>query len=154
MVDEAITTDVDALINLLKENKRLKLEDAAKKLDVPISVLQSWVDFLVEEKIIGMEYKFTTAFIYLNEPEKKEKKKSELIEKKKEEVSMETFKMDFSKRAADKKISQNLTGDLWKNHLMQRLDTKKEFFFREAKKKGFFNPESLWGTYKQKIMDM
>ena len=53
MPDDTITTGVDALLELLKSTEKIAMPDAAKKLNVPLDTLQSWVDFLVEERIIG-----------------------------------------------------------------------------------------------------
>ena len=146
MVDDSIKTSVDSLIELLKTVEKIELEVAATKLGLPISVVQSWVDFLVEEKILGLEYKFTTPFIYLN----KEKKRGEDLET--EEVSIDNFKEAFSKKAVDKQIPTFQTNDLWKNHLLQKLEKKKDFFVREARKRGFFNAEELWSNYRKKLL--
>ncbi|MBU1202004.1 MAG: hypothetical protein KJ583_06040 [Nanoarchaeota archaeon] len=150
MVDETITTTVDSLIELLEDIDRIKLEEAAKKLDLPIDVVQSWTDFLVEEKIIGIEYKFTTPYIYLN----KKKQKESLKKDEEETASIDKFKQEFEKKAQEKKISKDKATDLWKNHIVEKLDQKKEFFYQEAKKRGFFNAEELWNEYKNKMMSM
>lgn len=149
MVEETITTSVDALTELLKKHNKIGLEEAAKKLDIPISVVQSWVDFLVEEKILGLEYKFTTPYIYLNKSNKK--KSSYTI--KKDDVSIDNFRENFEKKAEEKQISGNKAKDLWKNHLLQKVDKKKDFFFREARKRGFFNTEDLWKEYKKRVVN-
>lgn len=149
MVEETITTSVDSLIDLLKSVDKIELELAANKLGLPINIVQSWVDFLVEEKIIGIEYKFTTPYIYLN---KANIKKAIAVET--EDVSIDSFKENFEKKASDKQISQLQATDLWKNHLLQKMDKKKQFFFREARKRGFFNPEDLWSEYKKKMIAM
>jgi len=148
MVDNTITTTVDSLIDLLKTVNRIEVEKAAKKLDLSTDVVQSWVDFLVEEKIIGIEYKFTTPYIYLNKP------KEEVKEDKEQEKSLSEFRKDFENRAKEKKISQEKTKDLWKNHLVEKLDKKKDFFFQEARKRGFFNPEELWEDYKKNLLKL
>jgi len=149
VVEDIITTSVDSLINLLNEVDKIELEEAAKKLKIQVSTVQSWVDFLVEEKIIGLEYKFTTPYIYLNKPKKEKKAEAET-----EEVSIDNFKEEFHRKASEKQIPTHQAHDLWKNHLLQRVEKKREFFFREARKRGFFNPEELWGEYKNKLMAM
>lgn len=149
VVEGTITTSVDTLIDLLNEVDKIELEVAAKKLGLSISVVQSWVDFLVEENIIGLEYKFTTPYIYLNKPKKKEEVKVE-----EETQSIETFRTDFHKKASDKKIPEQQVHDLWKNHILQKMEKKKDFFFREANRRGFFNPQDLWLEYKQRLMEL
>jgi hypothetical protein len=149
MVEGTITTGVDDLLEFLKGKNKVATEEAAKVLGVSLKVVQSWVDFLVEEKILGVEYKFTKPYIYLNQP--KEEKKAVIVE---EEVSIDEFKDAFNKKAKEKDIPAENVNNLWKNHLLQEMEKKKEFFFREARKKGFFNQEELWINYKKNIIKM
>jgi hypothetical protein len=65
-----LKTDVDDFINLVKNQKKLTINDAAKKLGVPEATVEAWTDFLVEERILGIEYRFTTPYIYMNIEEK------------------------------------------------------------------------------------
>lgn len=147
MANEIITTSVDALIALLKTVKNIKIEQAAAELKLPITVIQSWVDFLVEENIIGIEYKFTTPYIYLN----KEKIEQDAI-RNEEKTTMQMMKEDFQEKAEQKNIPKIETVDLWKNHLLEKVERKKQFFFQEARKRGFFNTEELWKEYKEDLM--
>ena len=47
MIDESITTTADELIDFLKTVDKIELEEAAKKLEIPVKTLQTWVDFLM-----------------------------------------------------------------------------------------------------------
>jgi chromosome segregation ATPase len=58
-----IETGVDKLVRLVKQNKRISVPDAAKALDVSKVVVEEWSDFLEEEGIISIEYKFTTPYL-------------------------------------------------------------------------------------------
>ena len=58
-----IETGVDKLVNIVKERGRIALTDAAKELGVSTTVIQEWVDFLEDEGIISVEYKFTKPFL-------------------------------------------------------------------------------------------
>lgn len=69
--NEVVETGVDNLIRLLKEKGKISIPQASDELKVPQKTIESWVDFLVEEHKIGIEYKFTTPFIFMLE-EKKE----------------------------------------------------------------------------------
>ena len=53
--DETVRTGVDDLLELLKKVDKINLADAAQKLGISSTLLQSWVDFLVEEEILGIE---------------------------------------------------------------------------------------------------
>lgn len=152
MVDEVtkeVTTGVDDLIELLKGTDRISVDEASKKLKIPMEVLQSWVDFLVEEKILGVEYKFTRPFIYLN----KEKEESKVQKKVDEHLSYDTFKKEFSKKALGNNIPEPQINELWKHHLTEKLENAKDFFFREARKRGITKTEELWKTYQQAVVE-
>lgn len=58
-----IETGVDKLVKLVKESGRISVPDAAKMLSVSITIIMEWADFLEEEGIISIEYKFTKPFL-------------------------------------------------------------------------------------------
>jgi len=58
-----ITTAVDSLVKLVKEKKKISVEEASKLLKIPENIINEWASFLEEEKIIQIEYKFTTPFL-------------------------------------------------------------------------------------------
>jgi len=58
-----IQTGVDKLVVLVRKNKRISIADAAKHLGVSTVVVEEWADFLEEEGIISVEYKFTTPYL-------------------------------------------------------------------------------------------
>ena len=64
MGNEILKTSVDDLYELVESRKKISVDDAAKLLKLPVNIVQSLVDFLVEESIFGIEYKFTTPYIY------------------------------------------------------------------------------------------
>lgn len=148
MVDEIIKTGVDDLLEFLQGIEKVPLTEAAQKLHISASLLQSWVDFLVEEQIVGVEYKFTKPIIYLNKPPevKKAKIKEEV------ELGLDVYKEDFQTRASQKNIPTGKISFLWKNHVDVALSRKKEFFFREARKKNLLNSRELWTAYKEKLL--
>lgn len=145
--NDLIKTGVDDLLELLKKVNKISLTDASDQLKVSTTLVQSWVDFLVEEEIVGIEYKFTKPLIYLNKEPTKDKPK-QLDDS---EVTIQTFKDDFWKRAAAKQIPEDKVGFFWKNHLLEVCETKKEFFIREAKKRKLDSTENLWEEFKNDI---
>jgi chromosome segregation ATPase len=79
-----IETGVDRLVELIGQEKRITIDDAAKKLGIGKVVIQEWADFLEEEKIISIEYKFSKTFLVerkLSQTEVKEKQKEYSSEK-------------------------------------------------------------------------
>ena len=148
MAEGMVKTGVDELLEFLKKVEKIPLSEAAHKLGVSSSLLQSWVDFLVEEEIIGIEYKFTKPIIYLNKPP--EEKKAHIREE--QEPSLKIYKEDFEMRAFRKNIPNEKITFLWRNHVGAALKRKKNFFFREARKRNLTNTEALWEAYKNKLL--
>ncbi|MFH1682470.1 MAG: hypothetical protein ABIA37_01615 [Candidatus Woesearchaeota archaeon] len=58
-----IETGVDKLVGLIKAKKKLSVQDAGKTLGVGPVVVQEWADFLEEEGIISIVYKFATPYL-------------------------------------------------------------------------------------------
>jgi hypothetical protein len=111
MGDEVVTTGVDDLLAYLRDKDRIAMQDAANVLGVSLDTLQAWVDFLVEEKILGIEYKFTKPFIYLNR-EEDPRHKAKVIEQK--IIPIEAFRDDFFQRARVKQIPEQKIPELWR----------------------------------------
>lgn len=150
MSDEVVKTGVDELLELLKDNNKLPLVDAAKKLNVAVDVVQAWVDFLVEERILGIEYKFTTPYIYLNKPIDVSTK----VYDESGPIDLMFFKNQFWDKAKRNSIPESRIADLWKNHLLQELELKKKYFFYEAQTRKIINIESVWEEYQKKILSV
>ena len=149
MVGETIETDVDRLLRLLEEKGQMSLSEAAKALKIPIKTVQAWVDFLVEEKILGIEYKFTSPHIYLNKGE------NTLTKKKKEEfnISLKYFNDNFVRRARENKIPESKIRTLWENHLINKLELVKSFFYEEARKRGVKDIDTYWTMYREEVLN-
>ena len=142
-----ITTTVDNLLDLLASEDKMALSDAAKKLNVDLSVVQSWVDFLVEEQLVGIEYKFTKPYIYLNKTEQKEE-----VPVTEEHISFEGIKREFYVKAQANNIPlQNITA-LWRKHLVSALAAKETFFREEATKRSLQGVDKLWHDYKKQFI--
>lgn len=81
---DRIETGVDRLVELINSEKKISIEEAAKKLGISKIVIQEWGEFLEEEKLITMEYKFSKTFLMerkLSEKEIKVKEKEYSSEK-------------------------------------------------------------------------
>ena len=144
MDNNVLTTSADELYNLVMSRKKISVEDASKILKLPMNVVQSLVDFLVEEKIFGIEYKFTTPYVYLyregvSGAKEKEKGFTEgLITKEK-----------FYERAKGKRVPYENIEGLWRKYLQQNLTLIREEFLRKAKEKKVSEEktEELWAKY-------
>ncbi len=62
-----IATAIDSLVELVKSRKKIELEEAAKSLALPINIINEWANFLEEEGVIKITYKFTTPYLEIKE---------------------------------------------------------------------------------------
>lgn len=149
MNEVGVETGVDRLVDFLKGKGKISLKDVAKSIKVPETTLQMWTEFLVEEQIIGLEYKFTKPYIFLNE---KTSDSDRAKQDEEEQTSIETFKEEFFKNAKKKMIPENKIPELWKAHLKKAIEKQKSFFIREANKRFIDNSQRLFLSYEQKLL--
>ena len=144
MVDHApVKTGADELIDLVSRRGKISLEKAARELRMPLHSVQGMVDFLVEEKILGIEFKFTTQYIYLNEmPGQMHGSPQDLTE------GLVT-KEDFFKRAKIRGLPSERIELLWRKYLRGNLPRIHDDFIQKAQGKGMDKKkiDSLWQKY-------
>jgi hypothetical protein len=139
MGEEVIQTEVDKLIDLLKTKKKIEIKYAAQELKVPEDVIQQWVDFLVEEKVLAIEYEFTKPFISLIRDN---------ANKNDSEDDLQAYKKKFKNQNKTNKQNSEI---MWKTHIIENLEFMKPFFYSEADKRNFENTDELWKEYKNKV---
>ena len=130
-----VETEIDSLLKLLKRRGPTDMKTLAKTLKTSVSVVENWANFLMEEGIVTIEYKFTTPYVYLTED------KDKLYSFKEKEFSQE-----FDD---DKKVKEYD----WKLYITQLLSEKKDFFYKQAKKRNLENIDQLWKEYKEKALN-
>ena len=123
-----IETGVDKLVNIIKERGRIALIDAAKELGVSATVIQEWVDFLEDEGIISVEYKFTKPYLVERKLTKKEVegKSKEFANKKEVFVRKAEFSLSFLEKQGEELKSVKSEFDKLKNDLGLELDAVRE----------------------------
>ncbi|MFW5865506.1 MAG: hypothetical protein ACOCU6_00245 [Nanoarchaeota archaeon] len=146
MVEETVTTGVDKLLEYLEGKEKVSLKEAAETIKISEETLQLWVDFLVEERIVGMEYKFTKPYIYLN------KKTKTAPVKKREKTTFKMLKEEYIENAKKKQISEEKAEEFWINSLTEAIDKREDYFYKEAKKRNLDDPIELFGLYKRKVL--
>ena len=142
--DIVLRTVADELLELVKKSGKISVEEAAKKLKMPGSSIQALADFLVEERVFGIEYKFTTPYIYLyNEGVKEAKRKERSFAK-----GLVT-KGQFYEKAKEKKVPYEHIEGLWRKYLQQNLTHIREEFLRKTREKKVPEDkiEELWKKY-------
>lgn len=143
MDNNVLKTGADDLYELVKSRKKISVEDAAKLLKIPDDIVQSLVDFLVEEKIFGIEYKFTTPYIYLSQKKQKDIGFQSIPPKK------IIAKEEFFQKADKWNIPFEKINDLWKRYLQENISAIKEDFYTKAQSRNIQKEkiEDLWKEY-------
>ena len=148
MGDDVVTTGLDDLLHYLHGKDRVPMQDVAGILNVPVETVQAWVDFLVEEKILGIEYKFTKPFIYLNKEMKPERGK--ILEG--TTISIDQLRQEYEERAKSKMIPHPKIRELWAARMREGLSLKKGYFIEQAKRRRAEDPEALWREYQSDLL--
>ncbi len=136
-----LRTDVDEFLDVVKRKGKVSLNDAAKELKIPLQTVQSWADFLVEEKILGMEYKFTTPYVFMNvEPDDKLEFK--------DYIHFDT-REQFYDKAQNKGLNAGQIKLLWLKYLNYNKSAMKSLFYEKARSRGLDKEhiEKLWMKY-------
>ncbi len=146
--DMMLRTVADELLDLVKKSRKLSVEEAAKHLKMPLATVQAIVDFLVEERVFGIEYKFTTPYVYLYREGVKEAVKGAKGKEKsftKELMSKERF----YQKAKENNVPHEYIETLWRKYLRQNFAYVKEEFWRKAREKKADEGEieGLWRKY-------
>ncbi len=76
-----IATAIDSLVEVIKTKKKITLEDASKFLGLPMNIIHEWANFLEEEGLIKITYKFTTPYLEIKEKAKTEEDVEDLKRK-------------------------------------------------------------------------
>ncbi|MBL7056003.1 hypothetical protein ISS07_03780 [Candidatus Woesearchaeota archaeon] len=144
MGNTVLTTGADDLYKLVRSRKKISVEEAAKRLNIPDKTVHSLVDFFIEEKIFGIEYKFTTPYIYLSH-EKTKKSSSSEGNFSKNLITKEQF---FEKAKA-KDISFDKIGKLWEKYLNENMSYIKDEFHTKARLRNISSQQmnNLWEKY-------
>jgi len=88
-----VRTRADELVKLVKQKGEISFEEAAKTLNVTSPTIESWANFLEEEKILSIKYNFTTPLLTVfQEKIKKGSKEKKTVKEITEEKEIENIK--------------------------------------------------------------
>lgn len=143
MVNDVLKTSADDLYELVKSRKKISVEEAAKLLRMPISTVHALVDFLVEEKIFGIEYKFTTPYIYMSQEHPKREEYPQGFTK-----NMIT-KEEFFEKAKRRNMPFDKIYEMWNRYIKENLESIKKEFYMNAQSRGVPKEKTdiLWEKY-------
>ena len=141
MDNPVLKTSADDLYELVSSRKKISVEETAKILRIPDKIVQALVDFLVEEKIFGIEYKFTTPYIYISQ------EKDTALQAKFEKKSV--TKAEFFQKASKWNIAPEKINQLWQRYAKEHLDSIKEEFYIKAHSRNISKADidNLWKKY-------
>ena len=142
--DTVLRTIADELLELVKKSKKISVEEASKKLKMPAASVQALVDFLVEEKVFGIEYKFTTPYIYLYKEGIKQTKAKE-----RSFAKGLITKEQFYEKAKGKNVPYEHIEGMWRKYLQQNLASIREEFLKKSREKKVPDEKikGLWEKY-------
>jgi len=150
MDNPILKTSADDLYELVRSRKKMSVEEASAILKMPVNVVQSLVDFLVEERIFGIEYKFTTPYVYLSEKASK-KAYVAIPNLPNEGQGGKTIvtKEDFYRKASYWNLPDEKIGLLWKKYVQENIGNIREVFYKKARlrKIGEEKIAALWEKY-------
>ncbi|MFT4312641.1 MAG: hypothetical protein ACMXYF_05430 [Candidatus Woesearchaeota archaeon] len=139
--DNVVRTGVDSLVALLKEKGTISMQQAAKQLKVNESTMQTWVDFLVEDGLVLLEYKFVTPYLTLNT---RHVSNFEIDDKQK-----------FFNARTQKNIPLSQIKNEWNTYVLDNQQLIRKSFFLKAAARGLDaeTVERLWQDYFRKLQE-
>ncbi|MGM5487827.1 MAG: hypothetical protein ACQESG_02670 [Nanobdellota archaeon] len=124
-----IETGIDKLLSIIKDKKRITVEDAAKSLGVSPAMAEEWGDFLEDEGYITKEHKLTKVYFVMKEFDfSKLAEKADEIDQKKDgfanraEVGLEKIRKDSSILKEFRAQFEQLKGDISKEFKSMQVD--------------------------------
>jgi len=99
-----ISTPVDRLIELLRNKKRVELNDAAREVGISAASLTEWVNALEKEGFVTTEYRLTKAYLVWGKTsgEELERAKSDVVERRDTIVRMgESLLQELEKKGRE-----------------------------------------------------
>ena len=141
-----LKTGVDDSMRDVQSEKKISVPDVAKRLSLSEKVVQSWVDFLVEEHLLGIEYKFTTPYVF----SLKQSGPRRVVDE--EAYSLRDFKEVFITYCQQRQIPEEQHAQLWREHLDSVVQSQKTFFAEECGRRGISDVEMLFADYVQEVM--
>lgn len=125
---QSITTGIDRLLRILKEKKKIQLEDLAKELDLDVEVVEDWVDLMEKEDLITTKTKLSKTWVEIKNIDDKKvvKTGNEIISQKqafsrKIQVAIKALEKDTSGFEDLKNKFNELQG-----HIKSEIDTVRE----------------------------
>ncbi len=133
-----LRTSADDLLDVVRRQKKVAVDQLAKTLKVPLATVQALIDFLVEEKILGIEYKFTTPYVYLNE--------TAMVKHEQLMLSKE----EFYQRSRSRSVPEGHIAQFWAAYREESIPKLRQGFMAKAYARGAGaqQAEEMWQKYR------
>ncbi len=74
---EEVQTGADRLLDLVKKSREIAMAAAAKELGASVQTVEAWANFLEEDGLVTIKYKFTTPYVAVPEAPKSQQRRQE-----------------------------------------------------------------------------
>ena len=148
METKVLLTPVDELVGIVKENPNCQVGFLAKKLELPVTLIEKWLVVLEEFRILNIQYKGFEGFVNVTEGLKKQDAKKE--------IDVDKIKSIFVEKSKAKGLSITKMQQIWPSFLRRYEGEIKELFYKKAKKAGFEdNKVALaWSKYREELNNL
>lgn len=145
MLNKVLTTPVDNLVELVKNNENCSISFLVSNLKVPTEIIEKWLVILEEYKVLTVNYRGFEG--YVNVFKNKEEK---LISDK---IDIDNLKSTFLKKCYNSGFSSDKIENLWKLFIKENEIEIKKLFDKNAKLHNYkkYQIEKAWVNYKKDL---
>ncbi len=151
MLNKILTTPVDQLVELIKENENCTINFLKNSLKVPYEIIEKWIVILEEYKVIEVHYQGFEGFVrYI------QKKDIDIDSKKDNKIDIYNIKETFLKKSHLKNIGTDEMKKLWPKFVLSYEIEIKKIFFDEAKNRKFNEKQTdmAWKKYREELIKL
>lgn len=142
MSNSVLTTPVDSLVKIVRENQPCSISLIVSKLRLPLDLIEKWLIILEEYQVLTISYKGLDGFVKITEQEFSQ-----------DELSADNIKESFIQKCVKKKISYSKMSKIWPVFILRFERELKELFLQEAKKSGHSinKSQAAWIKFKTEL---
>jgi hypothetical protein len=148
MLGKVLTTPVDDLVELIKQNNNCSITFLKNKLNIPQEIVERWIVVLDEYDVLKVHYKGFEGYLSISETTKKEAQK--------EKVNVENLKEIFIEKAKKKNLDYDRMKSLWPLFLKEYEKEIKDLFEDKAKDMGYESNKvtKAWEKYQIEMSEL
>ncbi len=148
MLGKVLTTPVDDLVELVKNNNNCSITFLKNTLNVPQEIVERWIVVLDEYDVIKVHYKGFEGYLSITESSKKAAEK--------EKINVENLKEIFIEKAKKKNLDYERMAKLWPLFLKEYETEIKDLFEDKAKDMGYESTKvsKAWDKYKLELREL